>query len=69
MTLVLMERGDPTLYYGTLDVSINFNFNSTGGVNHPSQKDVLQKNAQEDEGKHIKMGNVILYSVFLYAQH
>ena len=37
--LVSMERRHPTLYYGTN----NYNFKITGGGNHSSKEDVLQK--------------------------
>ena len=57
MILVSMERGDPTLYYGTNQLFFGrVNFKLTEGGNHTPQEDVLKRNffkkrAQEDEGK------------------
>ena len=51
MILVLMERRDLTLYYGTKQLYFEcVNFQFTGDGNHLPQEDVLQKKAQEDEG-------------------
>ena len=45
MILLSMERGDPTLYYGTKQLYFGrVNFKSTGGGT------TLPKKAQEDEG-------------------
>ena len=47
MILVSMEKGDPTLYYGTKHLyfgSVNFKF--TGGGDHPNQEDILQKGSR-----------------------
>ena len=44
MILVSMERGDPTLYYGTKQLYFErVNFKITKGGNHTPQEDVLQK--------------------------
>ena len=50
MILVLMERGDLTLYYGTKQLYFGrVNFKFTGGGNHPLRK-MCYKKAQKDEG-------------------
>ena len=53
MILVCMDRGDPTLYYGSKQAyfgHVNFKFIGGGVVTTPPQEDVFQKKAQEDEG-------------------
>ena len=52
MILVSMERGDPTLYYGTKKTilwGVKFKFTGGGG-NHPPLGRRVTKKAQEDEG-------------------
>ena len=49
-----MERGDPTLYYGTKQLYFwRVNFKIIGGGNHPrrvTKKKKKKKKPQEDEG-------------------
>ena len=51
MILVSMERGDPTLYYGTNQLYFgHVNFKVTGDGNHP-QEDVLRKRLRKTRVK------------------
>ena len=52
MILVSMERGDPTLYYGTNSYTLGMSISNTQGVVLPLGRRVTKKKkkAREDEG-------------------
>ena len=51
MILVSIERGDPTLYYGTKQLYFgHVNFKITGCGNHPPLVNRVTKKAPEEEG-------------------
>ena len=60
-----MERGYPTLYYGTKQLYIGrVNFKFTGGGNHPLRKTLYKKKkVQEDEGWSEAISNQYTYGM------